>query len=331
MFTQTLKQFFPNSLILDAALKFPITPEGWEVIMPNETECRFHEKDFWLILNLQDMLTGKPGKMPQELKQIHNYYQHWAPLDRIIVIVWPQGIAEVWPDESFHVVEFSTHQYDTWQSYSKEQDVLREAFSIDNKDFKHNFVCMNRIKKPHRQILYDRVSSFNTGNCSLQSAGIELETPGLDYATYDHQYNNLVNLLSLKSAFNTSFFSVVTESQFIEQFGIISEKTFNAIVAGHPFMLCAHRGAINQLKEYGFETWDSLFNEIYDEVKEPRRIDDMIFDNLAWFDTKLSAQDMMELTMLHRDTIDYNRNFFLEEFGSKQTDWFQKQLLNVWS
>ena len=75
MFTQTLKQFFPNSLILDAALKFPITPEGWEVTMPDQTECRFHEKDFWLILNLQDMLTGKPGKMPQELKQIMKIYE----------------------------------------------------------------------------------------------------------------------------------------------------------------------------------------------------------------------------------------------------------------
>ena len=76
MFTQTLKQFFPNSLIVDAALKFPITPQGWEVTMPDQTECRFHEKDFWLILNLQDMLTGGWGKMPHELKSIQNYYQN---------------------------------------------------------------------------------------------------------------------------------------------------------------------------------------------------------------------------------------------------------------
>ena len=331
MFTETIQQFFPNSIILDAALKFPITPSGWEVEMPGEDECRFNEPDFWLILNLQDMLTGGWGKMPNELKQIHNYYQNWAPLDRIIVVVWPQGIAENWPDESFHVVEFSTHQYQTWAGYNKEQDVLRDAFGIDNKDFKHNFVCMNRIKKPHRQILYDRVSSFKTGNCSLQSAGYELDLPGLDFATYDKQYDNLVNLLSLKEAFNTSFFSVVAETQFAEQYGIITEKTFNAIVAGHPFMLCAHQGAIQQMQNLGFKTWDSLFNEFYDEVKEPTRIDDMIFDNLAWFDVKLSSSDMHELYMLHRDIIDYNRNFFLDEFGNKQVHLFRKQLLNIWN
>jgi len=57
----------------------------------------------------------------------------------------------------------------------------------------------------------------------------------------------------------------------------------------------------------------------------------MIFDNLAWFDVKLSSSDMHELYMLHRDIIDYNRNFFLEEFGNKQVHLFRKQLLNIWN
>ena len=331
MFISTIRQFFPNSIIKDAALKFPITQKGWEVDMPDEGECRFDEPDFWLILNLQDMLTGGWGKMPYELKQIHNYYQTWAPLHRIIVIVWPMGLANTWPEESFHVVEFSTHQYDTWQSYKEQEDVLRDAFSVDKKEYEFNFLCMNRIKKPHRQILYDRLSTFPEGNCSLQTAGYELAHAGIDLKTYDDQYDNLSNLLSLKKAFNTSFFSVVSESQYAEQYGIITEKTFNAIVAGHPFMLCAHGNAIAQVNELGFKSWNNLFNELYDEVPGNARIDDMIFDNLAWFDTKISPSDLHDLYMLHRDTIDYNRNFFFEEFGDKQIAWLRAQLLNVWN
>lgn len=331
MFIETLKQFFPNSLVIDAALKFPITPAGWEIDMPDQTKCRFDEPDFWLILNLQDMLTGGWGKMPHELKSIHNYYQSWAPMDRIIVVIWPQGIANIWPEESFHIVEFSTHTYNIWATYSAQEDVLRDAFSDGNKNFEYNFVCMNRIKKPHRQILYDRLSSFNTGNCSLQSAGIELDHGGIDFATYDKQYNNLVNLLSLKGAFNTSLFSVISESQYGEQYGIITEKTFNAIVAGHPFLVCGHHNALEHIRNLGFITWETMFEEDYHTRPNKSRLDDMMFDNLQWFEHKLSNNDMSDIYHHHANELDYNRHFFFEKFGDKQLDWLRTQLLNVWN
>jgi hypothetical protein len=331
MLTDTLRQFFPNSLILDAALKFPITPAGWDVEMPGPDQCRFDQEDFWLILNLQDMLTGGWGKIPHELKAIHNYYQSWAPLDRIIVVVWPQGIAESWIDNSFHLVEFSTHQYETWQSYLKEEDVLRDTFSDGNKDFEFNFLCMNRIAKPHRKILYSRMESFRTGNCSLQAAGHELKYGGINFKTYDEQYNNLVNLLSLKQAFNTSLFSVVSESQYGEQYGIITEKTFNAIVAGHPFLICGHAYALEHIRNLGFKTYDRIFEEDYDTRPNNSRLDDMMFDNLGWFENKLTSLEMQDFYFDLADTIDYNRNFFFEDFGDKQKSCLRTQLLNIWN
>ena len=331
MFTETVRQFFPNSLIVDAALKFPITPAGWDVEMPGPNECRFDEKDFWLVLNLQDMLTGGWGEIPHELRVIHNFYKDWAPLERIIVVVWPQGIGDVWPESSFHIVEFSTHQYETWQQYSEAEDVLRDAFSDSNKDFEFNFLCMNRIAKPHRKTLYGRMESFKTGNCSLQSAGHELVHGGIDFNTYETQYNNLVNLLSLKQAFNTSLFSVISESQYGERYGIITEKTFNAIVAGHPFMICGHQGALEHTRNLGFVTWGSMFNESYDERPNKERLDDMMFDNLSWFEMPLTSDDMRNLYYLHAEEIDHNRHFFFEQFGERQLDWFRAQLLNVWN
>jgi len=331
MLIETVRQFFPNSIIVDAALKFPITPAGWDVEMPGKSECRFDQKDFWLILNLQDMLTGGWGRMPHELRTIHNFYKDWAPLERIIVITWPQGLADAWIKDSFHIIEFSTHQYETWQNYSAAEDVLRDAFADSNKDFKFNFVCMNRIAKPHRNILYSRLESFKTGNCSLQSAGRELEYGGIDFDTYESQYNNLVNLLSLKQAFNTSLFSVVSESQFGEQYGIITEKTFNAIVAGHPFMVCAHYNALQHIRNLGFITWGTVFDESYDKRPNKDRIDDMMFDNLNWFEDRITSRDMQDIYYNNTEIIDYNRNFFFEEFGKTQFEWFRYQLLNIWN
>jgi hypothetical protein len=57
MLTNIVKQIFPNSTVIDAALKFPITKNGWEVEMPGRFDCKFDDPDWRLILNLQDMLT----------------------------------------------------------------------------------------------------------------------------------------------------------------------------------------------------------------------------------------------------------------------------------
>ena len=161
MFIQTIKNIFPNSIIVDTALKFPITENGWEVEMPGEEDCRFNEKDFRLILNLQDMLTIRPSghvghnfvfhDIPLELAKIRNFYKDWAPSNQIIVVIWPIGLADAWPKNEFNIIEFSTHQYETWVQYKESEDLIRHTFSDQNKNFTHNFVCMNRISKPHRK------------------------------------------------------------------------------------------------------------------------------------------------------------------------------------
>ena len=73
---------------------------------------------------------------------------------------------------------------------------------------------------------------------SLQSKGAELHYPSLSYEEYDSTYDNLTNLLAMKKNYNSAVFSIVSESQFAEQYGIITEKTFNSIVAGMSFVVC---------------------------------------------------------------------------------------------
>ena len=97
MFTTLIKQVFPYSTIIDAALKFPITKDGWEVDMPDQDACQFDNPEWRLVLNLQDMLTfDDDDDIPRELLKIQGFYQGWADLDRIIVVIWPVGIGNRW-------------------------------------------------------------------------------------------------------------------------------------------------------------------------------------------------------------------------------------------
>jgi len=339
MFIQTIKNIFPNSILVDAALKYPITKDGWDVEMPGTDECRFDEPDFRLILNLQDMLTTKPSghvghnfvfhDIPLELAKIRNFYKDWAPLEQIIVVTWPMGLTDAWPEDSFNIIEFSTHQYETWLQYKHNEDVIRHTFSDGERDFKHNFVCMNRTAKPHRKIVYDRLNMF--GNCSMQDQGRELKYPCKSVEEYNVEYDNYKNLISLKENFNTSVFSVVTESQYHERFGIITEKTFNAIVAGHPFLMVGHMGALEHVKGLGFVTFEGMFDEEYDVYENDMRIDHMIHSNKSILTGKLTPSDMKELYHYQHAAIDFNRNFFFEEFGTNMKNWLEVQLLNVWN
>jgi hypothetical protein len=338
-FTEVVRQIFPNSIVVDAALKYPITDNGWEVTLPGKSICRFDEHDFKLVLNLQDMLTTKPSghigeqfifyDIPLELARIRNFYKDWAPMDQIIVVVWPLGIVDVWPEKEFHVVEFSTHQYETWESYNSQEDILREAFSYTDKDYEYNFLCMNRIAKPHRKILYSRLNGLSCGNVSLQSEGHELIYPGLDFKTYNDHYNNLDNLLSIQKNFNTSMFSVISESQFHERFGIITEKTFNAIVAGHPFIVAGHKGCLDDIKSLGFKTYPNIFDESYQDYENTDRLDAMLDLNSPYF-TRITTSDLNDLVNEHRDIIDYNRDYFFSDFGKHRLEWLRTQLLNIW-
>ena len=331
MLTKLVKQVFPHSTIIDAALKFPITKDGWEVNMPDEDECNFDNPDWRLVLNLQDMLTfDHDDDVPRELLTIQAFYQEWADLNRIIVVIWPVGIGNRWPQDSFHCIEFSTHQYETWESYKGSEDVLRKIFSRTNKDMQDNFVCMNRIQKPHRKITASRLDIYKTGNISLQSAGRELKYPSPSYDEYNVHYDNLINLYGLSENFNSSFFSVITESQYAEPYGIITEKTFNAIVAGHPFLMVGHKGCLDDLRSYGFKTYPMIFDEEYQHLPNADRIDHMIEMNEHWFVQKLNATDIFEWDMETSEVVDYNLNFFFDDFGNEQVSWLRKQLLNAW-
>lgn len=326
---KTVKQIFPNSLIIDAALKYPVTKNGWEVECPGPEECRFDESDFYLILNLQDMLSMNDGDLfPIELERINATYAGWADLSRIIVVVWPIGLAEDWNKQaSFNVVEFSTHQYETWEAYKLAEYQLRTEFK--HREFEDNFLCMNRIDKWHRRAVYELLQD-QPGNLSYQQSGKELKYPGWNYSEYDRHYDNLSNLFTLKDNFNTSLFSVVTESQYFERYGIVTEKTFNAIVAGHPFIMIGHQGALDDIKSLGFKTYDMFFDEKYDAVSNKFRAGSALNDNWSFLENKMTQRQMYEILDYCQATIDYNRDYFFDGFGKHLHDKFQQQLLKIW-
>lgn len=334
--TEIVRQIFPESHILDSALEYPIKASGWDMAVPQRTiECEFDNPEYHLFINLQDMLTGK------ELIRLHDhFYTNGFPMNRITVLVWPKRIQQILPEGSFNVINFSSHQYETWCSYKNKEKELRDRFAVDKKDFKYNFVCPQRIYKPHRAAVHSVLKRYRHANISLQSKGVELVYPGLTYKEYDETYDNCANLLSMAENYNTAAFSIVTESQYSEQYGIITEKTFNSIVAGVPFLLVAHQGALVDVTEYGFQTfggisdgvdrWGSIFDETYDGLDNQIRIKDMINSNDSYIKEPLTRTEMRRLAEDCRGITEYNRDYFFEQFGDQLISELRMDLLDIW-
>jgi hypothetical protein len=60
----------------------------------------------------------------------------------------------------------------------------------------------------------------------------------------------------------------VSETVFFGRRQHLTEKTFKPIAMGMPFVLSAPAGSLAYLKQYGFKTFDSVWSEEYDTVKE---------------------------------------------------------------
>lgn len=323
--TDIVREVFPRADIIDAALSYPIGEQGWAVDV-SEARLTFEDPDYHLFVNLQDMLTGV------ELTDLLEHFRSiGSDLRRITVLCWPMDVQLSMPEDCFNIITFSSHQYETWCSYKRSETVLREAFSPDKKTFEYSWVCPQRIYKPHRAVLFAQLKRYSHGNISLQSKGAELHYPSLSYEEYDNTYDNLTNLLAMKKNYNSAVFSIVSESQFAEQYGIITEKTFNSIVAGMPFVVCGHRGAVNQINRLGFETYDTFFDQLYDDLDNSVRIKFMIELNRKLIKNKLSTVELQMIFEELAGTIEFNRNYFFEQFGDQLISELRLDLLNLWS
>lgn len=302
MWRQIINKHFPGAVIEDAALKYPITEHGWDINFPDNV-------DTTTFLVLQDMLTWEPGtRWPRELEKIAKWLIATnSNAKNVFVLIWNYDLAEHWnhqnPD-SFTCIQFSIFQYQLWEQYTSNRSII--DISLTGPGRKHNALCLNRIDKPHRRLMIEAFRYNRSINCSDLHSGKEPYYPGLSYN--DYEYNNLDNLISLAQNYNTSRFSIVTESQYYEPRGIISEKTFNAIVALHPFIIVGTQGSLREIRRLGFMTYDGYIDETYDDLHNGARINTILDSNAI---NKFRPAEGIEKIAL------YNKNYFFSEFGNK--------------
>ncbi len=106
-----------------------------------------------------------------------------------------------------------------------------------------------------------------------------------------------------------SLIYVPTETVYFGRRTHITEKTFKAIALEMPFVLVAPAGSLEYMREYGFQTFDGIFDESYDtETDDIRRVEQVV--KLL---KDLDGLSLKERQQIHRaclPRVEHNYNHF---------------------
>ena len=89
----------------------------------------------------------------------------------------------------------------------------------------------------------------------------------------------------------------------------LTEKTFKPICLRMPFILHSTQGSLEYLRSYGFQTFDTLWDESYDSISNDQDRILAIADLLTYLDS-LTVKQQQELYTKSRPIIEHNYEHF---------------------
>jgi len=201
--------------------------------------------------------------------------------------------------------------------------------------FNHAFICPNNIvggQRTHRLLLLSELGKRKCidqnlisfpATCPHEGRSVHelFQTHGLLFPKnlslpliIDHDQNHASD--SHRIDFWTQamqcFCHVVTETVYDDIRIHITEKTFKPIVLQQPFLIVGNRGALKYLRDYGFRTFDDLWDEGYDDLDHEHRISavaDICQDINSW-----SSEKMRQAQLKIADTVRHNHDWFYSGF-----------------
>ena len=122
---------------------------------------------------------------------------------------------------------------------------------------------------------------------------------------------------------------VVLETLFDDNRWHLTEKILRPIACGQPFILASTPGSLEYLKQYGFQTYQDVWNEDYDTVTDSESRLHRIIDLMKFL---VGLDDEQKKDIMHRaqKIADHNRRlFFSKEFFDRITNELQTNLTSA--
>jgi hypothetical protein len=112
--------------------------------------------------------------------------------------------------------------------------------------------------------------------------------------------------------YSSTRIEVVLETLFDDDRLHLTEKSLRPIACGQPFILAATHGSLQYLQDYGFQTYESVWDESYDNISDPYQrmlaIIAVMRDISTWSDQKKN-KNLERMDQIAK----FNQNYFFSD------------------
>jgi hypothetical protein len=108
--------------------------------------------------------------------------------------------------------------------------------------------------------------------------------------------------------YSDTWYSLVTETIFDYPYSFRTEKIYKPILMAHPFVVVANRGYLRDLIDAGFQTFDSIIDESYDQIDCPHTRIQRIIETVR----SISDSGAEHFWEASRDICKYNQQHLVE-------------------
>lgn len=196
-------------------------------------------------------------------------------------------------------------------------------------------------RRPHRDFVYQYVldnqlstkvilTYYQHWNVDLRETDHIFESEGLEFlpeSNYTHSvhqvryYGHRMNLSQVVPfvIYNDSYYSVVAETNAVNEFNFYTEKVVKPILGRRLFVAVAGQGYLQRLRSFGFRTFGEVIDESYDTEPDASRRWTMALDQIKF----LTTQDPEEIYNKIKGVVEHNQSLMLSN------NWYQDFTLQL--
>ena len=262
---------------------------GWPLALP---KTEFTEKTL-VIVHFPDFITLRADGSCVELEQVEKFYGTNA--NQVLVTYWTHDLDKFY-NGPLNLIRFSNHNLGTSIEL---RDRFDEWKHILDQPRTYAWQCLNGRICAHRQIAANLLKSFDNGWLSL---GMEIPLPTHPYNGYPGCEND-DNFIALDYIYGSTAVNIVTETQFFQHTGIVTEKTFHAWMAEQIPIVIGHKGIVEHCRQMGFDMFDDLVDNSYDTVDGANRITAAIERNQYLIQGKIDLEPYKQRLQRNREYV----------------------------
>lgn len=222
--------------------------------------------------------------------ELHPYhYTIWSQCHRSNVYWVLPGLVNDRDDIDPHIIYWGDWFKTTAGLYRKLPDVLETLHASRQKPY--HFEALLGSPKPHRDFIAKSVidhglqsnfiltyggkwqdNQFYAKDYFIYEPGTEMIQPDqhigtMDWARYRGEQCHLSQIIPVQ-VYNDAYYSVIAETDYVNDIVFFSEKTVKPILAKRLFVAFSGYRFLHHLRGLGFQTFDGIIDESYDNISD---------------------------------------------------------------